>query len=83
MFKGSMSRIEPCLKGQTSMRFSSLKLPCFDNYNHCSEEGADLVVDYFYLFPSEQQTRQRIGALLGINVIDPSYLDNEAKKLKP
>jgi hypothetical protein len=31
---------EPCLKGQTSMRFSSLKLPCFDIYNHRREEGA-------------------------------------------
>lgn len=31
---------EPCLKGQKSMRPSSLKLPCFDIYNHRREEGA-------------------------------------------
>lgn len=35
---------EPCLKGQKSMRPSSLKLPCFDIYNHRREEGAATAV---------------------------------------
>jgi len=43
----------------------------------------DLVYNYFALFPSEREDRQRICATVGITSEDPRFLDSRLKKLGP
>lgn len=41
----------------------------------------DMVVNFLYLFPAEQDTRQKLGKLLGFKTTDPKMLVSPTRKL--